>query len=80
MYHVHTTNYRVYFFQIILFTKRTTDFSPLFSYCTTPFRCITIESNKLIDDDDDDDGSDKPSSDNVSLASAAVGMFPCIRA
>ena len=50
----------------------------LFSYCTTPFRCITIESNKLIDDDDDDDDSDKPSSDNVSLASAAIGMFPCI--
>ena len=48
----------------------------LFSYCT-PFRCITIESNKLIDDDDD---SDKPSSDNVSLASAAIGMFPCIMA
>ena len=30
MYHVHTTNYRVYFFQIILFTKRTTDFLSLF--------------------------------------------------
>ena len=30
MYHVHTTNYRVYFFQIILFTKRTTDFLSFF--------------------------------------------------
>ena len=49
----------------------------LFSYCTTPFRCITTESNKLIDDDN---GSYKTSSDNVSLASAAIGMFPCITA
>ena len=40
-----TTGY--IFFQIILFTKRTTDFLSLFSYCTTPFRCNTIESNKI---------------------------------
>ena len=70
---MHTTNYSVYFFQIILFTSVQQIFS-LFSYCAAAFRFNTIESNKFIDDDD------KVYSDNISLASAVIGVFPCIMA
>ena len=73
MYHAHNKLQRVFFSNHFIY-KCTTDFLSLFSYCAATFRFNTIESNKFIDDDDDD----KASSDSISLASAVIGMFPCI--